>query len=115
MTIVVYVHWTKSKFSTCPVYQNMKFPTHIRQRIGQNTICKQLKCVENLALSYKFPTRMVSKFSSSDTLPDLEVRELVPSNQLYSTIISYHYCLADILDPCLVWSVFVGQHLSYWD
>ena len=48
----------------CYAYQNMTFPTLVCQRIGQN-FAKKMKCVENFALSYTFPTCMKSMFSSS--------------------------------------------------
>ena len=59
-----YMHWTKTKISLCCAYQNMSFPTHVCQRIGQN-FCKVNEMCRNFALSYTFPIIMKSIFSSS--------------------------------------------------
>ena len=66
-------HWTKTKIScvSClPNYDISSHFLHILQRIGQN-LCKQMKCVENLALSYRFPTCTKSKFLSSEAFMTL--------------------------------------------
>ena len=59
----------KLRFPTCPAYQNRTFPTLIWQRIGRN-LCKQMKCMEYLALSYRMIERPESKFLSPALLYD---------------------------------------------
>ena len=57
----------KLNFPTCPVYQNMTFPHISNTYLAEDRailLCKQMKCVENVALSYRFPTCTKSKFSS---------------------------------------------------
>ena len=64
--IANYIPRLKVRFPLCRAYQNMSFLTHVWQKIGQSFV-KQMKCVENFALSYIFPTItcMKSEFLSS--------------------------------------------------
>ena len=54
----------KTKFLTCLAYQNMTF-SHISYIHVHVCLAEDKACVENIALSYRFPTCTKSKFSSS--------------------------------------------------
>ena len=53
----------KIRFALCRVYQNMSFPTHVWQRIGQS-FCKIDELCRKFYLSYAFPTCMKSEVLS---------------------------------------------------
>ena len=53
MTMQLFITGPKLRFPTCSANINMTF------------VCKHKICIENLALSYRFPTCTKSKFLSS--------------------------------------------------
>ena len=56
-TLTGQAHWTKLRFPTCPAYQQMTFPTHIWQRIGQNFMQTNEMCINScpiLQTSYTY-------------------------------------------------------------